>query len=232
VNVLVPSIATDGTVQGQHSELHAALRAELTRRDLLARAAAGGVAAMVAGALRAARTAHAQSPPAELLDGTLQAYFDTIIPGRRVARTQRGDPVHPRAIAGADPRPGAVEADALALGKAPLTGFEALAPAFAADLQAHSLPHGGDFLSLGWDERVKACLAGLSFDNPLRQLWEAGAGVAWAAFVAAGLVPSATAQTAVGYAVMGYPGAAPNGYWDASYRRRLSRERTRTGSLP
>ena len=34
-----------------------------------------------------------------------------------------------------------------------------------------------------------------------------------------------------GIAVMGHPGTAPNGYWDASYRRRLSRERTRTGSL-
>jgi hypothetical protein len=32
--------------------------------------------------------------------------------------------------------------------------------------------------------------------------------------------------------VMGYPGAAPNGYANASYRRRLSAERTRRGSLP
>lgn len=219
-------------MQGQARELHAALRAELTRREALARAAAGGLAALVAGALPVARAAQAQAPAPDVLDGTLQAYLDTIIPGRRVARTQRGDPVHPRAIAGVDARAGAVEADALALGNLPLTGFATLAPPFAADLQARALPHGGDFLSLAWEERVKTCLAGLSFDNPLRQLWEAGAGVAWAAFVAAGLVPSATAETAVGYAVMGYPGAAPNGYWDASYRRRLSRERTRTGSLP
>jgi hypothetical protein len=219
-------------LRGSPSDLHATLRAELTRRDLLARAAAGGVAALVAGALPAVGAAQAPTPPVALLDATLQAYYDTIIPGRVVARTQRGDLVHPRAIAGVDPRPGAVEADALALGNLPLTGFGALAPAFLAELERHALAHGGDFLSLGWDARVATCLSGLSFDNPLRQVWEAGAGVAWAAFTAGGLVPNATAKTAVGYSVMGHPGTAPNGYWDASYRRRLSRERTRTGSLP
>jgi len=31
---------------------------------------------------------------------------------------------------------------------------------------------------------------------------------------------------------MGLPGIAPNGYAGFSYRRRLSTERTRTGSLP
>jgi hypothetical protein len=31
---------------------------------------------------------------------------------------------------------------------------------------------------------------------------------------------------------MGYPGAAPNGYKGSSYRRKLSKERTRHGSLP
>lgn len=140
--------------------------------------------------------------------------------------------MHPRAIAGVDPRPGAVEADALALGNMPLTGFDALAPAFVADVQARALPRGGDFLSLDWDARVATCLEGLAHENPLRQVWEAGAGVAFAAFVAAGTVRDATAKTAVGYGVMGHPGTAPDGYWDASYRRRLSRERTRTGSLP
>lgn len=218
-------------MQGPDGDLHPTLRAELTRRDLLARAAAGGVAALVAGALPAVGAAQAPAPPQAFLDGTLQAYFDAIIPGRWVVATQRGDAVHPQAIAGVDPRPGAVEADALALGNLPLTGFGALAPAFAADLELHALPHGGSFLTLGWDDRVATCLAGLSFANPLRQVWEAAAGVAWAAFAAAGMVPNATAKTAVGYAVMGHPGTAPNGYWDASYRRRLSRERTRTGSL-
>jgi hypothetical protein len=31
---------------------------------------------------------------------------------------------------------------------------------------------------------------------------------------------------------MGYPGAAPNGYRGFSYRRKLSVERTKHGSLP
>ncbi len=46
-------------------------------------------------------------------DGLLQAYADTLIPGRRVAVTESGAPVHPQAILGSDPRPGAVECDAL-----------------------------------------------------------------------------------------------------------------------
>lgn len=37
---------------------------------------------------------------------------------------------------------------------------------------------------------------------------------------------------ASGYRVMGLPGIAPNGYGDFSYRRKLSHERSRTGSLP
>jgi hypothetical protein len=41
-----------------------------------------------------------------------------------------------------------------------------------------------------------------------------------------------TAGICSGYRVMGYPGAAPNGYPDSfSYRRRLARERTGKGYL-
>ncbi len=36
----------------------------------------------------------------------------------------------------------------------------------------------------------------------------------------------------MGYAVMGLPGRRAAGYADASYRRRLSRERTKDGNLP
>ena len=39
-------------------------------------------------------------------------------------------------------------------------------------------------------------------------------------------------KEASGYRVMGYPGAAPNGYTGFSYRRKLSRERTKKGYLP
>lgn len=195
----------------------------LTRREL-------GVAALVAAAaplVRGAPVAHARDP--HLLDATLQAFFDTMIPGRRVARTCTGAVVHPLAIAGADPEPGAVEADALALAHHPLLGFDTLAPAFLADLELHA---GGRFLQLDFAGRERTCVKGLRFGNPLRVLWEASAAIAFTAFCAAGLSREQTGPTAPGYAVMGHPGPAPAGYADASYGRRLATERTTDGNLP
>ena len=43
-------------------------------------------------------------------DATLQAFADTMIPGRKASKTDLGDDIHPLAIAGADALPGAVEA--------------------------------------------------------------------------------------------------------------------------
>jgi hypothetical protein len=194
-------------------------------RELLAALAAGPLAEALV------RPAGAAEPQPGLDDATLQAYADTIIPGRRVTRTDLGHAIHPQAIAGVDRLPGAVQADALALYHHPETGFDALAPAFLADLQGRSLPHGGDFLSLRWPDRVAVCIAGLSFSNPDRTLWEAAAAVPFTAFCAAALVRDQTARHASGYRVMGLPGRAPNGYADFSYGRRLARGRTRHGSL-
>src|SRR5918996_5643298 len=136
------------------------LAAELSRRGFLRGAGALGLGALVASAaplarelVAAADPAHAQLQPI-LPDATLQAFADTIIPGRPTDRTDLGNEVHPRAIAGVDHRPGAVEADALALYHHPLVGFDALAPAFLADLSARALRHAGDFLSL-WLRRPR-----------------------------------------------------------------------------
>ena len=208
----------------------------LTRRDLLARAAATGVAATVGAALplagRPARARAAGLGPLDA-DGTLQAFADTMFPGRAATRTDLGNPIQPGAIAGVDPLPGAVETDALALYHHPLVGFDALEPAFLADLEGRAAQQGGDFLSLPFDKRVAACVAGLAYDNPDRLLWEAAAAVPFTAFCAAALVPEQVAAKASGYRVMGLPGAAPAGYPRGfSYRRALARERTRHGSLP
>jgi len=214
---------------------HEALLAELTRRGFLQRAGAFGVAALVASAAPVARDLLAATPAradVSAPDATLQAFADTIIPGRKVARTDLGNEVHPQAIAGVDPLPGAVEADVLALYHHPEVGFDALEPAFLADLTTRSLGAGGQFLGLDFDHRVQVCVGGLSFDNPSRQVWEAAAAVPFTAFCAAALIPNATADRASGYRVMGLPGAAPNGYPHFSYRRRLSRERTAKGHLP
>src|SRR4051794_29718879 len=198
----------------------------LTRRSLVARVT---VAAVAMSALRAV-PAGAQAPVDP--DGTLQAFADTLVPGRRVATTVSGAAVHPQAIAGVDREPGAVEADALALYHHPKVGFDALEPGFLAELTTRSLAHGGPFLGLGWDARAAVCTEGLAYDNPTRLLWEAAAAVPFTAFCAAAVEPQ-TAAAAPGYRVMGLPGAAPRGYPNGySYRRRLARERTKTGSLP
>ena len=207
------------------------LQGLLTRRGLLARAGAFGAGALVAQALPVAR-ALAQTPLPVDADGTLQAFADTILPGRKVAATESGAAIHPLAIAGVDTLPGAAEADALALFHHPNIGFDALEPAFLADLTPRALQRGAPFLELGWDDRVAVCVAALDFGNPARLVWEAAAAVPFTAFCAAALVPEQTADKAAGYRVMGLPGATHRGYLGtSSYRRRLSRERTRHGNL-
>lgn len=206
----------------------------LSRRQVLARTSVLGLGALVAAAVPLVpdpAPARAAAPPG-LSDATLQAFADTILPGRRVSRTDLGNTVDPLAIAGVDPLPGAVEADALALYHHPEIGFDALAPAFLAELETRSLLHGADFRHLSFPKRVQTCLAGLDFGNPTRLVWEAAAAVPYTAFCAAALIRNATAAEACGYRVMGLPGIAPNGYRGFSYRRKLSAERTRSGSLP
>jgi hypothetical protein len=208
---------------------------ELSRRDFLQRAGALGAGAMVLAALPTAERMLRADPALAAVrpdDATLQAFADAIIPGRKAERTDLGDEIDPQAIAGVDDEPGAVEADVLRLYHNPLVGFDALEPAFLSDLNSRALEQGGPFLSLGYDQRVKVVLSGLSFDNPSRTLWEAAAAVPFTAFCAAAEHETGTDENASGYRVMGYPGAAPNGYRRPSYRRKLSVERTRTGNLP
>jgi hypothetical protein len=191
------------------------------RRVFLERVAALGLAATLA----EVPVAHGA---VSFADGTLQAFADTILPGRKATRTDLGGEIHPQAILGMDPRPGAVEADALALFHHPLIGFDALQAQFLVDLTARA---GGSFLDMGWDGRVAACASGLSFDNPLRLIWEAAAAIPFTAFCAATLIPEQDARHASGYRVMGLPGVAPHGYRRPSYRRVLAHERTKRGSL-
>jgi hypothetical protein len=166
-------------------------------------------------------------------DATLQAFADTMIPGRKASKTDLGDEIHPLAIAGVDSAPGAVEADSLRVYKDPLVGFPALAGPFLSDLSLRSLQQGNpSFLMLSFAKRTQVCLSGLSFSNGSRVLYEAAAAVPFTAFCAAAEHPIGTSKNASGYRVMGYPGAAPNGYSGFSYRRKLAKERTKKGSLP
>jgi hypothetical protein len=214
---------------------HGRLAGELSRRDLLARAGALGLGATIAAALPyAARMAIPdRALAAGPTDAALQAFFDTIVPGKPVLGllTQLGNPIDAKAIAGVDPEHGAVYTDALALARNARIGFTTLEPAFVADLSARALGEGGLFLDLDYEARERVCLAGLSFANPDRIVWEAAAAIPFTAFCAAATVVNATDETAAGYAVMGHPGTAPNGYKDFSYGLELNRGRTKRGSL-
>lgn len=208
----------------------------LSRRQVLQRATALGVSGLVLSALPVAERILAAAAPAEaapnLADGTLQAFADTLIPGRAATLTDLGNEIHPQAIAGAHTEPGAVQADTLLLYNHPLIGFDVVAPAFLADLQARSLLRGGQFLDLTFAQRVAVCAEGLAAANPTALVWDLSAAVPFAAFLCAATQKNATIDTASGLQVMGHPGIAPQGYADFSYGRRLSRERTGSGSLP
>jgi hypothetical protein len=208
---------------------------ELSRRDFLGRVGALGAGTIALSAVPIAERMIAADPAVAAVsfdDATLQAFADTIIPGRKADRTDLGDEIHPQAIAGMDPEPGAVEADALRLYKNPLVGFApALVGPFLTDLSLRSLPHGGSFLDLDFEQRVAVCVQALDFDNGDRVLYEAAAAVPFTAFCAAAEHPIGTDEVASGYRVMGYPGAAPAGYRSFTYRRKLANERTKRGSL-
>jgi hypothetical protein len=214
------------------------LAAELSRRDFIGRATGLGLGAVVLGALpvveRMARPDVSVAQAPVLADATLQAFFDTVIPGRRVPelRTELGKAIHPRAIAGVDSEHGAVFTDALLLSHNRKVGFDPLAPAFLAELEALSAARGGVFLNLEYERRQAVCIQGLDFGNPSRAVWEAAAAIPFTAFCAAANRRNATQRSSAGYRVMGHPGIAPHGYRDFSYGRRLNRGLTSNGYLP
>ena len=215
--------------------IRGAVAAELSRRQFIQRAGVLGAGALIASAVPvAARMVMPPSARADVAfqDGTMQAFYDTLIPGRTATTTDLGNEIHPKAIAGVDPDAGAVEADALLLGQDARLGFTALEPAFLAELEAFSVLRGGDFLDLAYEGRQAVCLQGLDFSNPTRAVWEAAAAVAFTAFCAAATQVNPTSATASGYRVMGHPGVAPQGYRDFSFGQELSREMTEKGYLP
>ena len=142
----------------------------LSRRQILKRATVLGVGGLIVSALPAADRILATVAPSEaavnLADATLQAVADTFIPGRKAPLTDLGHEIHPKAIAGVHHEPGAVETDALALFHDPLIGFDALEPAFLAEVETRSLMRGGQFLDLDFANRIEVLKAGLAASNP------------------------------------------------------------------
>lgn len=206
----------------------------LSRRQLLQRATVLGLGALVISALPVAERILVSEAAAavQLPDATLQAYADTLLPGRKSLTTDLANEIHPLAIAGVDDEPGAVEADALLLYHDPLVGFDAVEVPFLSELSVRSLAHGAPFLDLAFAQRVAVCLEGLAPSNPTVLVWEAAAAVPFTAFLAAGAQSEATIDTSSAYQVMGYPGTAANGYAEFSYKRKLATELTSHGYLP
>jgi hypothetical protein len=206
----------------------------LSRRQVLQRATAIGLGGLVLSALPVAERFLVSEAAAAvaLPDATLQAFADTMVPGRKALRTDLGREIHPLAIAGVHNEPGALEADALLLYHDPLIGFDSLEGPFLSELSARSLTRGAPFLNLPFDKRVAVCLEGLAASNPSVQVFEAAAAVPFTAFLAAAEQTNATIDSSSAYQVMGYPGTAPNGYADYSYKRKLAVERTSRGYLP
>src|SRR3954468_8846696 len=200
----------------------------VSRRELLEL----GLAALVAQALPVALRASPAAAQTPIDDLVLGAFADTILPGRPAAGPDRGGPIPAAAIAGVDPDPGAVEAGAIQLYHDPRVGFDALAPAFLADLNARALGVGAPFASLPFDRRVAVVLGGLDFGNGDRVLWEAAAAVPFTAFCAAALIPNATRRKASGYRVMGHPGVAPIASRRCGSRPKPAPGGTRPGTLP
>ena len=132
--------------EGDGPAVRTELGEELSRRELLARAGALGLAATILAAVpyaaRMAQPAAAQA--AAPIDAILQAFFDTLVPGKPVPdlRTELGNPIEPGAIAGVDPEHGAVYTDALLLARDPRIGFSLLEPVFLADLTATGARRG------------------------------------------------------------------------------------------
>lgn len=219
----------------ENTPIRGAAAAEFSRREFVRRAGVLGTGALIASAIPVAarivvpESALAQGPAT---DATLQAFFDTIIPGRPATTTDLGHVIHPGAIAGVDAEAGGVEADALLLSHNQRIGFDTLAPAFLADLEARAVPEGGPFLTLDYESRERVVVAGLSFSNGTRLLWEAATAIPFTAFCAAATQRSPNWKTASGLRVMGHPGTAFRGYRNFSWRRKLARGRTKTGNLP
>ena len=213
---------------------------ELTRRELLRRAGLAAAAGLAARALPPfawtwpPTGASAQEIPADPYTvETLEAFADTIIPGRKR---------HPedRAIAGVVKGPGAVQAGAIDMWYFGPLQSAGSAPPFAAGLNAFArtrFPSSAvappEFVALDFDQRTELLYTLYDPAAPDRQFWVVGAAIVFLAFSTAGFLHTADAvrDGHPGLAFVRFPKPGRDGLWrfpEASYRRRLNRRHPRT----
>lgn len=211
------------------------LRTELSRRQLLAVAGSAALAWQLAPwTERLALAAPNASPsPDPVVRPTLEAFSDTLIPG---AKRWPGD----RAIAGAAPGPGAVQAGAIDMMNYPpsaigplLPGLATLANASAEDYAArHGVvpdPTAPPLVALDFDQRTAVLLGLLDPTETDYLAWYALAAMAFLAYHTAGFLHTADAMRRhhPGLAAIGFPMPDGDGLWRFpvfSYRRVLAEE--------
>jgi enediyne biosynthesis protein E8 len=173
---------------------------------------------------------------------TLEAYADTIIPGRR---RWPGD----RAVAGVSDTPGAVEAGALDLLRWDATGIseglDDLARLANEHAAAHAAARGLDldpdvpaFVALGYGDRAALVLELTRPGHPEKDFWVLLALFCNMAYDSAAHLPTAEALAAghPGLTAMGVPAPGPDGlvrFTESGYGRPLARlhpDTTATGS--
>jgi hypothetical protein len=211
----------------------------ISRRRLLQAAAAAAAAWRLAPGRLGERIAHAQLPPGDplVVVPTLEAFADTLIPGEKRFPTDR-------AIAGAAPGAGGVQAGALALMALPAAGVAPALPALAAGLNVRAVQFAAERLivldptvpplvSLGFAQRTDFLVDLIDGTDPERLAWYALAGLVFIAYHTAGHLPTvdAIASGHPGLAAIGFPAPQADGLWrfsSFSYGRPLAKKHRRT----
>jgi enediyne biosynthesis protein E8 len=221
-----------------------------SRRQLVA-ALTGALVAVGSGVVSAPSVAAAPTALAPYADGpglgtelgpldtvaTLEAFADTMVPGEKRHRLDR-------AIAGAAPGPGAVQAGAVALLQLPELGVELLLPELAALLNTEAtawalargrvlLPTQPPFVALDFSDRTRLAGTLLSSAGPDQKVFVLLALFSAAAFDTAAQLHTAEAleRRHPGLTWLRFPEPDADGFWrypTYSYGKRLAQEHPHT----
>jgi len=170
---------------------------------------------------------------------TLEAFADTIIPGERRSPDDR-------AVAGAAPGPGAVQAGALDLLRTPATGIVAGLGPLADALNTHATTYASElglklddgvppFVSLDYERRAALVARLVAPGRPEKDGWVLLALFSYMAYDSAAHVHTADAIAAghPGLLAIGFGRPDEDGLWryrEHSYRRALARPHPNTTS--
>ena len=214
---------------------------DVTRRELLRIAAAAAATWKAAPWVVRVPAAFAQTSPGDPATvATLEAFADTLIPGEKRSPDDR-------AIAGAAPGPGAVQAGAIDMMNFPAAGTGPALPGLAAGLNAHATVFAAEnaivldptvppFVSLDFAQRTTLLVQILDGVGPDQLAYFGLAGIVFLAYHTAGFLHTTDALAAghPGLVAIGFPLPQADGKWrfpDFSYRQVLAQEHPLTTGL-